>query len=335
MESRHIDRRAAVRDRPAIDTNFSPPRTVGVVNGSAPPTPPRPIATVRLTRSVALRWLVGSVATFFAFAYGFGYVLAAANGRPFEPITIAAPSAAVLSVRVAAALVALAVVVVVHELVHGVVLARYGGEPRYGGGLTHFVLPYAYAGTDGTSYTRTQFLTALVAPFVAITAVGLAAAFVYPSPLLVFAIAANAAGSSGDLWMAAVLCRFPAEVRVAGLPEGRKVGAGFGVYAASADGEADDPRPVAAVFSAVWRGAVGSLAVAVTAGFVAVFASLAFGSGDVTLAVPGGRWVLLRHERVADGASLEVGAGPVAGLSLLGGISWALLERIRRRLGSG
>ena len=37
--------------------------------------------------------------------------------------------------------------IVPHEWLHGLAIRYYGGEPRYGVGVAHFILPYAYART--------------------------------------------------------------------------------------------------------------------------------------------------------------------------------------------
>ena len=291
----------------------------------------RLLAAIQFTRTVALQWLLGSVVGFFAFAYGIGSLLAAVRGRTLEPITIAVTSATALSIQFAAALALVAVVVVVHELLHGVFLSRYGGDPDYGVGVSHFVLPYAYAETEGTRYTRNQLLVVLLAPFVAITAVGVLALLVHPSPLLLLALAINAAGSIGDLWTAAVLWQYPADVRVAGLPDSS---GGFGIYAASDD--VRGRRPGAATLATFCAGAAATLAALVTGTLAVVFCSLAFGSGTVVLADPDGRWFLLRHERLAGGgAALEVGAPLVALLSMLGGLGWTVVTRLRRHLNRG
>ncbi len=286
------------------------------------------IAAVRVTPRVALTWLVASVAGFFAFAYCFGSLFAMLDGRSLEPITITTVSVTGLSVRFVAVLVLVAVVIVGHELLHGVFIARYGGDPGYGIGVSQFVFPYAYATTD-RSYARTELIVILLAPFVVITALGLATALVYSSSLVVVALAVNAAGSIGDLWMAAVLLQYPPDVRVAALPDDR--GGGFGVYASS-DG-AVARRPGTVLLARVCAGTVGSFAILLTGGLVAVFGSLAVGSGTVVVGDPGSYWFLFSHERLAGGgAALEVGTPLVAGLTIAGGVGWALVSAIRRPL---
>jgi hypothetical protein len=298
------------------------------VSRSALATDRRPVATFRLTRSVALQWLVVSAVGFFAFAYWFGHVLARLRGTSLEPIVIAASSPPTVLVWLAVSVGLLVCVVVPHELLHGVAMARYGGSPSYGVGVSYFVLPYAYAESDGTSYTRNQLLVALLAPFVGITAVGLAAMVVYPTPLLIVPLAANAAGSIGDLWMAAVLCQYPADVRVGDPPGNVR---GFGIYGAS-DGSVSR-LPGAWLLSRFLTGGVGTLAAVVTYALLAVLLSLAFGSGDVVLGDPDRGWLLVRHDRRPDGSALlEIGDRALLGTAALGGLAWTVVATLRRRL---
>ncbi|MXV64151.1 DUF3267 domain-containing protein [Natronorubrum sp. JWXQ-INN-674] len=292
---------------------------------------PQLVATVRRTRATALRWLVVAVVGFVAAAYAFGHVLAVLLGGTLEPILVPVfgPTDALVWLVVAAGLVAL--VVVPHELLHGVVMARYGGTPSYGVGVAYFVLPYAYAETERVSYTRNQLLVALLAPFVTITTVGLAAMIVYPSPLLIVPLAANAAGSIGDLWMAGVLLQYPREGRVGPLPADDAQG--FGIYADGSSAGDVRRRPGMRALSRFVSGAVGTFAVLTITLVGAVFASLAVGSGTVVIGDPDG-WLLFRHELDPHGGTvfLEVGASLLAGVAVVGGVAWALLAEGARAL---
>ena len=63
------------------------------------------------------------------------------------------------------------VFMVPHEWLHGLAIRYYGGEAKYGVGIAHFILPYAYATTDH-QFTRNQFMVVLMTPLVVMTAVG-------------------------------------------------------------------------------------------------------------------------------------------------------------------
>ncbi|WP_222919659.1 DUF3267 domain-containing protein [Natrinema sp. SYSU A 869] len=289
----------------------------------------RPLATFRLTRSVAIQWLAVSAVGFFGFAYSFGHVLARLRGASLEPIVIAPSSPPTVVGWLAVSIGLLVCVVVPHELLHGVFMARYGESPNYGIGVSYFVLPYAYAETSGASYTRNQLLVALLAPFVVITAVGLAAMVVVPTPLLIVPLAANAAGSIGDLWMAAVLCQYPADVRVGDPPDDVQ---GFGIYGTD---EKVNRLPGASLLARFLTGSVGTLAAVAAYALFAVLLSLAFGSGDVVLGDPDRGWLLFHHDRRPGGtAFLEIGDRALLGAATLGGLAWTVVATLHRRLES-
>ncbi|RKD97765.1 DUF3267 domain-containing protein [Halopiger aswanensis] len=296
----------------------------------------RPLAEFRLTRRVALQWLGTAVVGFFVFAYCFARVLAAIRGHSLEPIVIrATPPAVHFWLLVSLGLVAL--VIVLHEALHGLVMTRYGDSPGFGIGVSYFVLPYAYAETRG-DFTRNQLLAMLLAPFVSITTLGVAAMLGYPSSVWLIPLATNAAGSIGDLWMAATLLQYPADVRVTELPDGDGV-QGFAIYGPEPDQNADgqpsslECRPVAVVLTTLLAGAAGTLAILVGLGIVAVLGSLAVGSGDVVIGHPDGRWFLLRHELGVNGdAHLEIGAASVLAVAAVGGIVRTLVAAARGEL---
>ena len=99
-----------------------------------------------------------------------------------------------------------------HELVHGVVIARYGHKPRYGVKL--FVL---FATSDGALFRRNEFVRIALAPLVVISIVGSVIMLFLPFGLgywIALAITLNAAGAIGDLWMTAVALRYDSSALV-------------------------------------------------------------------------------------------------------------------------
>ncbi|MFW5935448.1 MAG: DUF3267 domain-containing protein, partial [Halolamina sp.] len=186
----------------------------------------RLLAWVSPSSAAATRLVTVSTATFVGVAAALGVCVEAVTGRALEPITVAAGSPLEVLAGVGLVVGLLALVIVPHELLHGLFMARYGGRPSYGIGVSGVLLPYAYAESSRATYARNQLLAILLAPLVGITLAGLAALAVVGSPLLILPIAANAAGSVGDCWTAGRLLRYPASVRVEALPDGR----GLGIY---------------------------------------------------------------------------------------------------------
>lgn len=289
------------------------------------------LSTVRITRKVSVGWVVVSSASFFFFAYVFAALGATIHGESLQPVAITVPSPS-LGVIVLPPIVIL-LVVIAHELVHGVLLARYGGRPRYGVTITNFVIPHAYASTTNVRYTRNQMLVILLGPFVVISLIGLPLLSITSHPLLVGALAINAAGSTGDLWMALALVRYPPTVRIGGLSNSE----GFGVYTSEdvqqRRGTTTLRSSVTGSFVAFCTGFVGTITTLVTLCLFLILASLTFSAGDVVIGNPNGRWFLLRHEleAIERTALLEVGAGTFAVVSIAGGIAWSSISILRCR----
>lgn len=177
-----------------------------------------------------------SLAVQFTFVGTLGFVVAlGVFGTIYQLATGEAPNLGVALVDATwwngalSALVFLAlftVIIVPHEWVHGLAIQYYGGTPRYGVGLAHFVLPYAYATTDH-SFSRNQFAVVLLAPLVGLTAVGVPVMIAFEWGWLLVPLAANAGGAVGDLWMLLVVLSFPPTSlsrtwrRASGSPAGR------------------------------------------------------------------------------------------------------------------
>ncbi|MFP9191723.1 DUF3267 domain-containing protein [Natronosalvus vescus] len=280
------------------------------------------LESLRSTRAVAGRWALLSVVAFLGFGYAFVRLHGLLLGQSFEPIVIT-PSSLPNAIEAVALLVGTLVLVAVpHELLHGVAMHRYNGDARYGVQLARFVFPYAYAESDAT-YERNTMLVILVTPFVVISSLGVLLALGLEATWPLFFVAANAAGSVGDLWTALRLLRYPSTVRVG--PPPADEGA-LGVY-----GRSDVPTrtgPLPAVVLGAVVGAVGTFA-SLVAGFVAlVFLSLGFDTGAVVLGTSDG-WLLFRHELLpGEGAVIEVGEGLIAALSVTGGMLWAALTTV-------
>jgi hypothetical protein len=110
---------------------------------------------------------------------------------------------------------------VLHELIHGVFMSKYGGKPSYGAGIAYFILPYFYA-TTTTVFRRNQFIVISIAPLVLISLVGIGLMAAFPSIAhwIFIPFVINASGAVGDLWVARNVLRYPKHVFL----EDRKTG---------------------------------------------------------------------------------------------------------------
>ncbi len=109
---------------------------------------------------------------------------------------------------------------ILHELVHGFFVSKYGGKPRYSAGI-YFILPYFYT-TTKTIFSRNQVIIICIAPLLVISIAGVAAMAAFPTiaHFILIPLIVNASGSVGDLWMIRTLLRYPEQI----LAEDKKFG---------------------------------------------------------------------------------------------------------------
>jgi len=105
------------------------------------------------------------------------------------------------------------VFIVPHEWLHGLAIRYYGGEARYGVGVAHFILPYAYATTDH-EFSRNQFVVVLLTPLVVLTLLGVPLMILFEWDWLIVPLTLNAAGAVADIWMTLTVLSYPAHIRI-------------------------------------------------------------------------------------------------------------------------
>ena len=108
-----------------------------------------------------------------------------------------------------ALLAGLALVIVLHELIHGLFFWLYTGE-RFQLGIRPF---YAFAASPSWYIPRGQFVIIGLAPLVIITGLGFALLWIVSLPVaavVLVSMAVNAAGSAGDLFVIGWLFTKPA-----------------------------------------------------------------------------------------------------------------------------
>lgn len=125
--------------------------------------------------------------------------------------------------------------IVMHELVHGIAFAAFGGSPRYGMKFT-YLLPIAYATAPGDRFSRNDFVVIGLAPLVMIDLIGLMILAIAPHFAWVgWVVVLNTAGAIGDIWIVALLLRSPPSIQI----EDREDG--IAIYAPKTIGRQDLP----------------------------------------------------------------------------------------------
>ncbi|WP_135821587.1 DUF3267 domain-containing protein [Halostella litorea] len=281
------------------------------------------LGDLELTRGLAIQMSALGTLGFVAAAAGFSALFQAVAGHPasfqFAPAGVAwwtdALNLLVLAVLATA-------FVVPHELLHGLAIRYYGGRARYGVGVAHFILPYAYATTDH-EFSRNQFIVVLLTPLVVLTAVGVPAMLALDWGWLIVPLAANAAGAVADLWMTLTLLGYPAHVRLEDHATGVRI----------LGRPADRPGSLS-VTALVWDALSGAAVAAVGALFLLAvagpFVLTSLGVGSFTVGTPGTLTHLFSFVNRPYEISLTIGPGVLA-LGAAAGVAYAFARSYRRR----
>ncbi len=212
--------------------------------------------------------------------------------------------------------------VVPHEWLHGLAIRHYGGEARYGVGVAHFVLPYAYATTDH-EFSRDQFVVVLLTPLVVLTGVGIPAMLAFEWDWLIVPLAANAAGSVADLWMTVTLLSYPSTIRLEDHESGVRI----------LGDERDRPRApsvTALVWDALSGAAVAALGLLAALAVGGPVALSALGVDSLTVGTEGTVTFLFSFVSTPEEISFAVGPGVLAVGAALG-LCYAFARSYRRR----
>ncbi len=113
------------------------------------------------------------------------------------------------------------VVLPLHEGIHGLFFALWGGRPYYGAKL-----PFAlYCGARDQVFRRNQYLVVGLAPLVIITLAAIVFTLLAPGLAVytLFGSVGNFSGAAGDIWVALKLLRQPAHVLVEDTSSGYRV----------------------------------------------------------------------------------------------------------------
>ncbi len=104
------------------------------------------------------------------------------------------------------------IILCIHEVIHGLVFAFWGGKPHFGAKL-----PLAlYCGARQQLFVRNYYLAVGLAPLVVITIVGIVVTILYPgvAAYMLLAFAGNFSGAAGDVVATRKIARLPAQVLI-------------------------------------------------------------------------------------------------------------------------
>ncbi len=217
---------------------------------------------------------------------------------------------------------------VLHELIHGAFISKYGGKPGYGAGIAHFILPYFYV-TTKTIFSRNQFIVISVAPLVVISLVGIGIMAALPSiahwMFIPFVI--NASGAVGDLWMTRNVLRYPKHVFL----EDRKNG--FIIYGK----ETDKPMNISTTGSGSGFFKVFILSI-FAMGFLMSIAPIALailGVESLTIGPANSIFTIFEYHSIEEGFGFSFFPMSLVAISVIVGLAYAIIKSPKNQKLSG
>jgi hypothetical protein len=110
---------------------------------------------------------------------------------------------------------------VVHELIHGWTMRRFGARPTYGWGAVGGLPGYLFCTAHSHRFSRLQFAAIALAPALVISLVGALAIATLPwSGWLVVPLGFHFGGCVGDIWAVALVLRKPRGTLIEDLESG-------------------------------------------------------------------------------------------------------------------
>jgi hypothetical protein len=121
-------------------------------------------------------------------------------------------------------LIGIIIVLALHEFVHGILMQRFGAKPRYGFFVKGLMF---YAKAPGYAFKRTQYLIIVLGPLVSLSILACLGIVMLSGTPLVWVLAlgaiVNASAASADLWIAAIVLRYPASAYVVDERDGMRI----------------------------------------------------------------------------------------------------------------
>jgi hypothetical protein len=118
----------------------------------------------------------------------------------------------------------LLLVLVLHELAHGIAMRLFRARPQYG---VMWDKAMFYATAPGFAFPRSQYLVIALAPLASLSLLSILAMWILAGApwvyVVAFAATINAAGSIGDLWITSLVLRYPRHAYVIDEQDGMRI----------------------------------------------------------------------------------------------------------------
>ncbi len=108
-----------------------------------------------------------------------------------------------------------AFILVLHEIIHGLCMKFFGANPSYGAVWNYFIL---YATSPKYAFTLSQYTIIALFPFIIISISAIISIVMLKGTtwvlIIILMAAIHGGGAAGDLWIAAILCKYPIQAYV-------------------------------------------------------------------------------------------------------------------------
>jgi len=121
-------------------------------------------------------------------------------------------------------LIGIIIVLALHEFVHGVLMQSFGAKPRYGFFVKGLMF---YAKAPGYAFKRNRYIIIVLGPLVSLSILACLGIVLLSGTPLVWLLAlgaiVNASAASADLWITAIVLRYPASAYVVDERDGMRI----------------------------------------------------------------------------------------------------------------
>lgn len=116
------------------------------------------------------------------------------------------------------------IVIVSHEFVHGIAMQMYGGKAQYGFWRKGLMF---YATAPGHAFKRNQYIIIILGPLVSLSVLACCGIAILSGSSMIWLLllwgTVNASTAGADLWIAAIVLRYPASTYVVNERDGMRI----------------------------------------------------------------------------------------------------------------
>jgi hypothetical protein len=152
-----------------------------------------------------------------AIVFGIGFFI-------FIRVFGGSPQLALSNQEILIFLIGIPIVLALHEFVHGIVMQSFGARPRYGFWRKGLMF---YAKAPGYTFQRNQYALIVLAPLVSLSVLMCIGIFLLASNSIVWVLAlwaiVNASAANADVWITALVVRYPRSAYVVDELDGMRI----------------------------------------------------------------------------------------------------------------